>query len=250
MTTPKPATTLLMLQDRLIRGCRERRTFFEKGDLFIHGLHTDAKGLQKSNYQEWLVISLMIATECGQHKDVKDYVQQLSRSLPNAGVCHNILVASSRLLKPSLVTPFLQNHVDAPTRDLLESVPPLATIGAHRQFYLAIETLKKAKVNVLNIGSYQHVINMAKNMRNTGVEEATTMAIMECAGKILEKHHLKWVAHETFDTFHDGEMGVFLPIDVAPSVAAKLDVELFDKLSEKELDTVPFFVSFIGTKIE
>ena len=120
----------------------------------------------------------------------------------------------------------------------------LMTLGFYKQFLSSLEALKKANKASFDFSGGERI---AQAMQEIGVSEEKSTQIIECVGDVLEKHHLCWHDEEPGYTIQSGEVGALFKVDVSPAKAAELDAELAEALIAKDLDTEPFFVSFVGT---
>lgn len=245
MTQPAPETIYKRLYDRLTAHCKDSTKFMDANGLFARGLSNDINKLTNVDFDEFATLSMMFYAECGNHERAIHYANLLfDRNPESAIVINNILFLGNRLLRPSVVQRALPCYTERPCVFFEHSCLEIMTLGFYKQFLSSLEALKRANKISSDVSEYERI---ARVMQEIGVSEETSTQIIECVGNVLEKHHLRWHDGAPWYTAQSGEVGAWFKVDVSPSKAAQLDVELADVLITKGLDTEPFFVSFVGT---
>lgn len=245
MAKPAPQTIFSSLYDRLKAHCKNLTQFMDENGLFARRIFTEIQKLENVNFDEFATLSMMFYAECGNHKRAIYYANLLLQRNPGGTtVLENIFVLGTKLLKPSVARQALPCYIEKPWSFGNQVCLELMTLGFYKQFLSSLEALKKANKASFDFSGGERI---AQAMQEIGVSEEKSTQIIECVGDVLEKHHLCWHDEEPGYTIQSGEVGALFKVDVSPAKAAELDAELAEALIAKDLDTEPFFVSFVGT---
>lgn len=250
MIAPQPQTIYEKLFDRLISAANQSNTNLDRDNLLIRSLYVDAEKLQKANFDQGLHVLAILDCECGDFDSFLQRAQLLRQRNPGNVVYIDMLVnAAHKRLMPSFAAHVLDVYTEKPHAVMPEGITQLMDIGAYKHFLKADSVMQKAHMQPIHQDIYQSDIAVAKAMDALGMSQERMMAIIEQAGKVLAANGLKWRGMGPLSyTLQNNEIGAWYNIDVTPEQAAKLDDELYTALIDAELDTEPFFLSFVGIK--
>lgn len=250
MTAPKPETIYNKLFGRLISAANQSNTNLDRDNLFVRSLYADAEKLQKASFDQGLHVLAILDCECGDFDSFLQRAQLLRQRNPGNVVYIDMLVnAAYKRLMPSFAEPILGVYTEKPNECLPTGISLLMGIGAYKHFLKANAVMQKAHMIPAHKDIHQNDLTIAQAMERLGMSQERMMAIIEQAGKVLAAHGLKWRGAAPFSyTLQNNEIGAWYNIDITPEQAAKLDDELYAALIDAELDTEPFFLSFVGIK--
>ena len=246
MPAPQPQTIYDKLFTRVSDYCEELRTFMVRNDLTVRSFFRDAEKLKKADFEQGTGILAVLECECGDLEASMAYIQVLHEC--NLADIHPIdlaITASYKHLRPSVLAPYLQLYAAEPMVYRQENAQQLMVLGAFQHYLDAVAAYEQEGTE-LDI-PIERLRAFAQQMLRSGIREQDAMAIVETAGKVLKQHELRWYDGSPEFTSFDGDVGMWFKVDVSPETAAKLDSELCEQLIQQELDTAPFFVSFVGT---
>ena len=90
--------------------------------------------------------------------------------------------------------------------------------------------------------------DVSSMLSKNGVDDDVCAKVVDVAGEVLRKHRLFWTGPQQ-TLFVDGQTDAVLMrfnVDVSFEQAASLNLEAIDLLIERDLDTCPFKIDFVG----
>mgnify|MGYP003362557963 FL=1 len=249
MTAPQAETIFEDLFQKVSELTDRDGGYLSKNDLYVRSLYRDAEKLKKANRVHGEVIQGMLAAGCGQ---IDEAVECFNLALKLSHEYHmhaNLLFTmGARFLLPSITIQHLDRLTGEPHAFFDEGTLVRAlALGAYEHVLAAAATLERVMGdNAKGGGVIDAVRAVASKMEKSGIQQAKSTRIVECAGKVLKRHNLRHLGSTPEYTTQDREVGMWIKLPVTPGRAAELELELINDLIAEGLDVEPFFVSFIG----
>lgn len=159
------------------------------------------------------------------------------------------IVAYSNLGYASKGLQEFRNHVDISYGNIGQNLWLGIQTGAFQHMKHLINQANRGNIELpeKNVAIGQQI---AELMAASGTTDDTCSAIMDVAGEVLRKHRLFWLGEQASYIINDLENLVLMRInvDVTYKDASDMTTEAAHILIEKNLDTAPFMIDFVGVR--
>jgi hypothetical protein len=121
-------------------------------------------------------------------------------------------------------------------------------IGAFQYMNFLLNTGAKAHITLNDEEQWPMANEASAVLTKNGIGDDVCAKVIDVAGEVLRKHRLFWTGPQ-HPLLVDGQADAVLMrfnVGVSYEQAAALNLEAIDLLIEKDLDTCPFKIDFVG----
>jgi hypothetical protein len=197
--------------------------------------------------------SLLKAKLAEAHGNI-DEVERWSRNAINLRAsalftAPHLLVAYSNLGFASRGLQVFRERVDISVGNIGECLWLAPGVGAFHEMTRLLDQAARGNVELPEREELVQGLEIAEIMSEAGVSDDQCAAIIDVAGEVLRRYGLFWLGpKQEFIVDHVGRSALMqFKVDATYAEASMMSVEAIDLLIERNLDTQPFAINFVGT---
>lgn len=251
MPAIQPATIAARLQTQINDGMSSMKRFRDDSDFQLLRWQEEIGKLKAADPGAAALALALVAHMMGKIDDAESHFAQaeycgfapVSIGLGRLSVYANLCFASKALEQ-------YRNFVDIKYMNLSDCVFQGGSCGAFQQAASLMKQAELAKVELTIDGTLVKLTQAAEALARWPVSDDQCARVIDAAGEVMRGHRLFWQdpAPKISVNSDAGTVAMRLRVDTTPAMAAQMTMETADKLIEQELDSLPFFVSFVGTQ--
>lgn len=251
MSNIQPATIGQFISKKLNERLLGMTSFIEQTDFGLLRLEDDAKKLAKSDAPEaWRNLAL-IALMRG---NVDAFEQRMANAekLSNDPVANGLarLCGYTNLSFASKALDLYKKVVDIKHGSLGAAAVSGISIGAFQQIARVMTQARAAQIVLPHAEQMALAEKAAAFLQPRGVSDEMCARVVDAAGEVLRGHRLFWSDLHPKISMNDadGSVSMCLKVDSTYQHASAMTMETAERLIAEDLDTLPFYVSFLGTR--
>lgn len=165
-------------------------------------------------------------------------------------VNHIAFMAYANLLYGTKGSALAQTHVDVKFQNIGKSIGTVASLGAFSRVNTLLVQAEAAAIDISHVKQIDTIKLMATEMSQAGVSDAEFAKVIDAAGDVMRQRRLFWLESQPRFGFDHGIGCAMIRhrVDVLPSEASSMNLELATILLDRRLEHVPLTVGFVGVK--
>lgn len=174
--------------------------------------------------------------------------ENLSNDSVNDGLTR--LCAYSNLAFATKALAFYRQCVDIKYQNLGLAAIYGASFGAFQHIHHLMTQAQAAEIELPFPEQMANLDQAAKFLKEHGISDDLCARVVDAAGEVLRSRKLFWCDEypQISVNDEDGTVSMRMRVDTSPQEASSMTMETAGKLISQDLDTLPFYVSFIGTQ--
>lgn len=251
MSTQQPATIALRTIEQIDECLSTATDFQSQTDFFQYRMEDELVKLQKVDAIEAFKGRAYLALLRGDLQGIEDNLDKAERlrgesiftGMPRL-ICYGGLLYATKALN------LFAHYVDVQNGTLSKGVVIAASIGAFQQYANVRAQAHRANIELPFVEEMKEFDEAVDLLREYEVSDADCAKVMDAAGEVLRNHGHFWNGdfHKLTLDKGFGSVGMQIQVCITAQEAASMTLETADKLIERDLDTLPFYVSFLGIK--
>jgi len=250
MTAAKLATIGERLFNQLTQRMRETDRFLSPTDFSVLRWHEEIGQLAKADPPHASILRSMLAHMMG---DVENFERNLDRAgvigATNMQVAMSKLTGYSNLGFATKALDIYRNFVDIRYQNLDDNLCYAGICGGFQKASTLMKQARLANLELQERGLLTKLSEAAETLSHWPVSDDQCAQVIDAAGEVLREHELFW--QETYPRFSvnpkSGTVSMKLRVNATPEFAAEMTMSTADKLIDRDLASLPFYVSFVGT---
>lgn len=249
MQVLKPATIAQRIGDQINTAMIAMTTFFEPNEFRILRWSDELNQLMKANAMEAHRWHAILHHMTGNVGGMELSMQNASRlGLQPSDFSGNLLIGYANLTMASKALPHYRSGIDVKYGNISGGLSIGLAVGLFQRANELLEQLGLAVLRVPKEVNMDKVKLAAQLLRSQGVTDEVCATVVDAAGEVLRERKLFWLdqSPEYFVNDVSGTVGLQYRVSVDHSEAALMTMQTAEKLIERNLDTLPFYVTFLG----
>ena len=251
MRVVKPATIAKRVGDQINESMLDMTGFFEPHAFRILRWRDELQKLMKADAKEAHRWDAMLHHMTGNATEMERSINNaIALGLPASLAATDFLTGFANLTMAGKALPHYQKSVDIKYGNLLDSVYVGVAVGLFQRADVLFEQALLAKLEMPKEFDVDVVKTAAHLLRSQGVTDELCAQVVDAAGEVLRGRGLFWLDQSPKLMVNDLTKTVGIQYRVAADYAdaALMTIETAEKLIDRDLDTLPFYVTFIGAE--
>lgn len=251
MPAIQPATIADRIFTQINQAMAIMTRFYAPTDFVILRWQDELAKLAQADAVEAAIGLAMVAHMMGDLEAVDRYMDQaqdLGGATPRLGLSR--LLAYANLGFASKAQTLFCEYIDIKYHNIGELGHVGSGIGAFQQVAKLMKQAELAKLQLNNGAMLAGLSQAAATLAIWPVSDAQCAQVIDAAGEVMREHRLFWkdTAPQIFTNPEDAVVSMTLRVDTTPEQASLMSMETIDKLILRDLDRLPFLISFMGTQ--
>jgi len=209
----------------------------------------ESDALMRVSVFEGCLVKARLGEVLGDVSEVEYWIDNAQKNgASRAELAEHLLVAYCNLGYASRGLKIFRDWVDVAHGNIGRTVRLTPAVGAFQYMNFLLNTAAKANIT-LNDGEQWPMASEASTvLAKNGVDDDVCAKVIDVAGHVLRKHRLFWTGPQQALLVDGPADAVLMRFNVGVSFeqAAALNLEAIDLLIERDLDTCPFKIDFVG----
>lgn len=251
MANAQPETIAARIDSQINARMVEMSAFIGANDFQMLRWEDEIRQLQQADASSAFVLRALISHMRGDIEAMEQHMQAaetLKHATMSSGLAR--LCAYSNLGFATKALDYFRQCVDIKYGNLSGSAVTGCSIGAFQQVSKLMDQAKLANLELPYFGQLTAMGDAAKVLQRLGITDDQCAKVVDAAGEVLRDRKLFWqdLYPQIAVNEEDGTVSMRMRIDATATEAARMTLETADKLIAQDLDTLPFYVHFLGAK--
>lgn len=249
MQVLKPATIAQRIGNQINTAMIAMTTFFEPNEFRILRWSDELNQLMKANAMEGYRWQAILHHMTGNVGGMELSMQNASRlGLQPSDFSGNLLIGYANLTMATKALPHYQSGIDVKYGNISGGLSTGLAVGLFQRANELLEQLGLAALSAPKEVNMDKVKLATQVLRSQGVTDELCATVVDAAGEVLRERKLFWLdqSPEYFVNDMSCTVGLQYRVSVDHSEAALMTMQTAEKLIERNLDTLPFYVTFLG----
>ena len=246
---PSPLTIANSIIEDIRSRIVNQPTYISRGDFWLRQKAREIEKLKSVDTINYWILRACLNYFQGNVADMEQCLDQASNICSDTTVELVRLQLRANVCLASRSQDLFREFVDIKFQNLKHNILVSKTIGA---FQGAMRKFSQAELAHVNIDDESFVTQMkhaAQLLEKLGVTDPDCAGVIDCAGHILRERKLFWMNSAPDLSVYEETHGVALrfKLNTSYAQATEMNGELADLLISKNLDQLPFYVTFEGS---
>jgi hypothetical protein len=251
MANLQPATIAKRIDEQINARMLKMVRFIDANDFQMLRWEDEIQQLQQVDASNAFVLLALIAHMRGEIDALEQHMQSADR-LKHPFIISGMarLCAYSNLGFATKALDYFRNCVDIKNSNIIESALTGCSIGAFQRMGTIMDQAKAANLEFPYGPQMAIVGEAAMVLQRNGVTDDQCAKVVDAAGEVLRNRKLFWQELYPQITVNeeDGTVAMRMRVDATAKEASEMTIETADKLIAQDLDTLPFYVHFLGAR--
>jgi len=249
MANIQPATIAKRIDDQINARLLSMSSFIEANDFQMLRWEDEIRQLQQADAASAFICRALLAHMRGDIVAMEQHMlaaERLKHPAISSGLAR--LCAYSNLGFATKALDYFRGCVDIKYGNLCESAVTGCCIGAFQQLGTIMDQARAANLE-LPYGSQMAIMGQAAMvLQRLGVTDDQCAKVVDAAGEVLRNRKLFWkdLYPQITVNEQEGTVAMRMRVDTTAQEASVMTIETADKLIAQDLDTMPFYVHFLG----
>lgn len=247
----KPATIARRVGDQINATMAKMTRFFDPSEFQMLRWTDELRKLTKADAKEAYRWQAMLHHMTGNSVEMENSLLNASKlGLHSSEIATDYLTAYANLTMASKALPHYHTGVDIRNGNILDNINVGVAVGLFQRANELLEQATAAKLELPKEFNMDLVKSAAHVLRAKNVTDNVCAQVVDAAGEVLRGRGLFWLGQSPVLILNEVNHTVGLEYRVAVDYAeaALMTMETAEKLIDRDLDTQPFYVTFLGAK--
>ncbi|AYQ28544.1 hypothetical protein DT070_11240 [Polaromonas sp. SP1] len=174
----------------------------------------------------------------------------VAKGIPRQPIVNATLTSCCNLLFATKALKVFRAGIDIKYQNIGSHIQLALSCGGFQHSLYLLKQAEMAKLDLLKEGMSTILPEAASVLGMQGISDDDCAKVLDAAGEVMRSRRVFWQGSEPRYVVNRKEqtVAVRLWVDVSAAEAADMTMETADKLIERHLDGLPYFVSFVGTR--
>lgn len=247
----KPATISQRVGEQINASMLRMTHFYQPTDFAVLRWMDELKQLMRANAMEAYRWQAMVHHMTGDSLEMERSLENASRlGLSVSSVADDFLTGYVNLTMATKALPYYRSGIDIKNGNVVGSINIGVAVGFFQRALELLEQVMLAKLELPEEFNVNMVKCAADVLKAQNVNDDLCAQVVDAAGEVMRARKLFWLDQSPVYTINEVSRTVGLQYRVAVdhAEAASMTMETAEKLIERDLDTLPFYVTFLGSK--
>ena len=252
MAAAQPQTIADSIDQRLQSRVIAMTRYIEEDDFQLNQMRREIEKLRSVDSAQ---ASLLVARVLHTHGDIEGMDGQLRNArqlkLAEQRVAYEEYLCCANLSLASRALGAFRQAVDVKFQNIEQNIRNVMAFGGFQTAAVLNNQAELAKITLLMDSPLASILSASKTLAPLGVTDEMCASVVDAAGEVLRGRKLFWsgTSPDMIVNEQDSSVGLWMRVDTTPQEATEMSLEAIDKLIERDLDRLPFYVTFVGTRV-
>lgn len=251
MANIQPATIAKRIDNQINARMLEMARFIESNDFQMLRWEDEIRQLLQADASSAFVLRALIAHMRGDAEAMEQHMlaaEKLKHPTISSGQAR--LCAYSNLGFATKALDYFRECVDIKYGNLNGSAVTGCSIGAFQQVGMIMIQAKSANLELPYASQMTVMGAAAVVLQRLGITDDQCAKVVDAAGEVLRDRKLFWqdLYPQISVNEEDGTVAMRMRVDTSAQEASAMTMETADKLIAQDLDALPFYVHFLGSR--
>ncbi len=211
----------------------------------------ESDALMRVNVVEGCLVKARLGEIQGDASEVEYWIGNAQKNgVSRSELAEHLLVAYCNLGYASKGLDTLRSWVGVAHGNIGRTLRLTPAVGAFQYMNFLLNAAVKARIELNDAQPWPMASEASAVLTKNGVDDDVCAKVIDVAGEVLRKHRLFWTGPQQPVLVDDQADAVLMRFNVGVSYeqAAALNLEAIDLLIERDLDTCPFKIDFVGVR--